>query len=259
MKTMVSLGFGFILATTALLGWKMSDGVVSSESEMSRDIKIRNPTGFALVELYTSQGCSSTPPANRVLTEFGRLADEDNLPIHVLSLHVDYWNYLGWTDPYSAKEFSRRQYRRSAQFGKSGVYTPQMIVNGTTEFNGADRNEAVRAIRSALTAEPDVSLVIMRNGGEIVIRPRGATTGGAIFVAIAEKYVETEVTSGENEGKRMAHSNVVRHIVSRTVVGGENEVSIPVPDEFSGQGFVAVAWIEDPITGTVKGACSIGL
>ena len=109
----------------------------------------------AVVELFTSQGCSSCPPADAVLSRVDELAREKKLSVYVLSFHVDYWNRLGWTDPYSDDEFTRRQNQYAGLFRSNRVYTPQMIVNGQTEFVGSDAKRATQAIRRALTRDAD--------------------------------------------------------------------------------------------------------
>ena len=96
----------------------------------------RQRTGVAVVELFTSQGCSSCPPADTALQQVERVAKERNLRVYCLSFHVDYWNRLGWNDPYSHADYSARQATYAAKKTDNNLYTPQMIVNGTDEFVG---------------------------------------------------------------------------------------------------------------------------
>jgi len=105
-----------------------------------------------LVELFTSEGCSSCPPADALLIQLERqpIASAE---IIVLSEHVDYWNRLGWTDPFSSAEVSRRQSRYSEAWGKDGVYTPQMVVDGRAELNGSDGRKAQQTIRPGRAGE----------------------------------------------------------------------------------------------------------
>ena len=92
-----------------------------------------------IVELFTSQGCSSCPAADKNLTELLRKAELEGQPVYGLSFHVDYWNYIGWKDPYSSKQFTARQQAYRDHFEAESTYTPQMVVNGTTEFIGSNK------------------------------------------------------------------------------------------------------------------------
>src|SRR5208337_4581931 len=120
-----------------------------------------------LVELFTSEGCSSCPPADALLEKLDREQPIAGAQIIVLSEHVDYWNHLGWTDPFSSAAFSARQETYARRFGLDGPYTPEMVVDGNAECNGSDARKAEAAIRRAIEAP------------KVGIRMRAAASGDA--------------------------------------------------------------------------------
>ena len=112
-------------------------------------------TGFALVELFTSEGCSSCPPADKVVAA---LAKDYPANAIVLGFHVDYWNYLGWKDEYSSADYSDRQQQYAAAFALNSIYTPQVIVNGKTQFTGSDKTSLYNTVEKELTV-PGVAVI----------------------------------------------------------------------------------------------------
>ncbi len=171
---------------------------------------------FALIELFTSQGCSSCPAADRNLSELANAAGATN--IYALSFHVDYWNYIGWKDPYSSKAFTERQ-RNYARVLPSQVYTPQMIVNGHVEFVGSNKSRLQDAIKEAINERPkyqlDISeLTIHGDKATFTYRLDQPPANEWLNVALVEKSIENEVTRGKNIGKTLRHNNVVRSFES---------------------------------------------
>jgi hypothetical protein len=159
-----------------------------------------------VVELFTSEGCSSCPPADALLTQLSR-SRADVLP---LAFHVTYWNGIGWKDPYSLTAATERQARYGERFG-DGSYTPEMVVDGRKGFVGSDRAAAEAAIASAhssQTAEPDVE--VGGSGSEVAITV-GAGHGTARVVLIGyDPEHRTSVGRGENAGRTLVESNIVR-------------------------------------------------
>jgi len=170
-----------------------------------------------IVELFTAEGCSSCPPADELLI---RLQQERPVPeadVIVLGEHVDYWNQLGWPDRFSAHLYTDRQQEFAAALGVENVYTPQMVVNGQAEFNGADGPRAVREIRRAASS-PHSSVSLVRKdpsvlGLTIQQFPPG-TRSVEILLAITEDSLASDVRRGENVGRRLTHTGVVRSLVS---------------------------------------------
>ena len=181
----------------------------------SRPPATRTPV---LVELFTSEGCSSCPPADLLLAKLLReqpVAEAESIPV---SFHVDYWDHQGWKDPFSSKNFTARQKRYSQIFGEDSVYTPQLIVNGREQVVGSDAAAAHRAIASA-TAKASLSLKISARANEGGLRlsiDLPAAPAGAepidVLVALAEDDLTSVVRRGENEGRTLTHVAVVRRL-----------------------------------------------
>jgi hypothetical protein len=185
-----------------------------------------------LVELFTSEGCSSCPPADRLLA---RLAAEQPVPgalIVPLSLHVDYWNRLGWADPFSSAAFTERQGAYAARFSGAGrVYTPQMVVDGSAEFVGSDERAARRAIGAAARASRAFVRAVPLNGSSVRVSVAGAPPGADVVLAVVEDGLSSDVTRGENAGKTLTHEAVTRALVAagRTDARGRFDASVSVP------------------------------
>ncbi len=158
-----------------------------------------------VIELFTSEGCSSCPPADDLTAEY---ADRDD--VILLSYHVDYWNYIGWKDPYSSAENTERQkfYARHTQDGK--VYTPQVVVQGEHAFVGSDRIKLARSVIFAGNETNQVKVSAKKVGDKIEISlPETADINAEIVVVGYLKHTESKVTRGENRGRSLDHRNSV--------------------------------------------------
>lgn len=186
-----------------------------------------------IIELFTSQGCSSCPAADKNLTEILQQASKEGKPVFGLSFHVDYWNYIGWKDPYSSKAFTERQRNYAAAMKLQSIYTPQMIVNGKYEFVGSNNDKAEAAIKSALNSNPLYTIVIneLTIVGDLLKLTYSIDSDPAtevLNVAVVEKAVENYVARGENQGKKLHHDNVVRAFTTIPLEKqGEIEIRIP--------------------------------
>ena len=173
-----------------------------------------------LIELFTSQGCSSCPPADKVLKELGNLGRVSKSKIIILGEHVDYWNYLGWKDIFSSKIFSQRQKKYAEWFKRKNVYTPQMIVDGRYEFVGHQKSKALKAISLASQKKVDASLflknTIKKNKLRTFIKLKKIKNlifdHSSLYFIIAEKNLKTKIRKGENKGKVLHYASVVRYM-----------------------------------------------
>ncbi len=182
----------------------------------------REAASPVLVELFTSEGCSSCPPADTLLQQLDRTQPVNGAQLIVLSEHVDYWNRIGWTDPYSSRFFSDRQSIYGNRFGLSSVYTPQMVVDGETEFVGNDSRLASKAVEKAL-ALPKVAVRISDISLDAAKRLRAHVDTDAlpetlkvrkadVYLVVALNHAESQVLRGENSGRRLTHVGVVQSL-----------------------------------------------
>ena len=161
-----------------------------------------------VVELFTSEGCSSCPPADAFL---GELSQRPN--IVALAFHVDYWDYIGWKDPYGDPAHTRRQHEYAAALGLHMVYTPQMVVDGRTDVVGSERSDVEAAIGKA-AARPKLAISFEKDaGGYRVVIPAAAPPAAGpatVWLALFDSERETPVKRGENGGRNLREYNIVR-------------------------------------------------
>ncbi|HWB26927.1 MAG TPA: DUF1223 domain-containing protein [Chitinophagaceae bacterium] len=214
-------------------------------------------TGFAVVELFTSEGCSSCPPADDAVAN---LLDKYKNSVYVLGFHVDYWDYLGWKDAYSSAAYSRRQQQYGSAFHLNSVYTPQAIVNGTTEFTGSDTRKLYASVEQGLSQLATTSI-------EIIARPSGNKTvtvnytlsqgaKGLLNIALVELHAQSSVQRGENSGKLLHHVNVVRDFKTINVKEQRGDVVLALPQGLTGKDCAVIAYIQDASTWKITTAAS---
>jgi hypothetical protein len=220
-----------------------------------------------LVELFTSEGCSSCPPADAVLTRLDREQPVANTEVIALSEHVDYWNNLGWRDPFSSPLFSARQQDYGQAMRMKDVYTPQMVINGQTQIIGSDWDSANKAIRAAAQLPRAVVNISARgaDGAAYEVRSLPAATRTAdIFFAIAESGVESSVSGGENGGHRLRHTGVVRSLHTLGTLDAKKgassgEVRLNIRQQWTRRNLKLVLFVQDRDTRRILGASSVRL
>ncbi|MDH3493388.1 MAG: DUF1223 domain-containing protein [Acidobacteriota bacterium] len=166
-----------------------------------------------LVELFTSEGCSSCPPAEELLAKFDREQPVENVELITLAFHVDYWDELGWKDKYASPLFTQRQRIYDRKFRTGQIYTPQMVVDGEIGFVGSREKDAKKAIEKSVKA-PKAAFDLSIDGNQlrISISEIPNTEQSTVFVAFAEDGLGSDVKSGENAGKMLKHVSVVREL-----------------------------------------------
>jgi hypothetical protein len=169
-----------------------------------------------LVELFTSQGCSSCPPADKLA---GELAQDPRLI--VLSFNVDYWDYLGWRDTMAKPEFSQRQYDYARSRGDGKVYTPQMVINGAAHVVGSSKSNILYEIEKAQALPALVTLEVSATEINATVAPFDFSGEATLWLMAVEKEARQEITRGENAGNVITYHNVVRNVVPAGMWKGE--------------------------------------
>jgi hypothetical protein len=200
-----------------------------------------------VVELYTSQGCNSCPPADAFL---GELAKRPG--VIALAFHVTYWNYLGWADPYSIREADLRQAGYQMALRRPNYYTPQAVVAGRWEAVGSSRGDVEALIAKAAKTPPAVAVTAERAGDrlKIVAEAAAAAKGADIFLVLFDRQHTTRIERGENGGKTLTYYNVVREFraVGRHE-GARVELSLSVARRDGGAAILVQAPKKGPILG----------
>ena len=182
-----------------------------------------------LVELFTSEGCSSCPPADALLRQIDAKRTESGQLVVGISEHVTYWNRLGWTDPFSAETYTARQEAYRSRFGLDSAYTPQMIVNGSREVLGSDRGAVLRAVRETDHPGPvrvhieQVKISGDRASVTYSTRAEDVSKSFDVFAVVAEDVVLSQVTRGENAGRALSHVSLARNLTRLDPGQGANK------------------------------------
>ncbi|UOE51283.1 DUF1223 domain-containing protein [Mucilaginibacter sp. SMC90] len=253
MKTLKILSFCVGAAALALATAAYATRKIDSVKTVNTDTPGQ---GFALVELFTSEGCSSCPPADDLLAKIQK--ETQDKPVYILAYHVDYWNNLGWKDVFSNAMFSKRQ-KEYSSYLNAQVYTPQVVVNGKTELVGSDEPVLREAISRALTTAPkaQVSLQAQQNGDKLNVSYElsGNTDNQNLLIAVVQKSAISRVARGENSGRTLSHAQIVRDLKTIPLNQAQKgQTTISLPKEFTAQGWEIVGFIQDKANGEIETA-----
>jgi hypothetical protein len=215
-----------------------------------------------LVELFTSEGCSSCPPADALLRDLQDSQPVAGALIVPIGLHVDYWNYAGWTDRFSSPQFSRRQEGYARQFGQ-GPYTPQMVVDGINQLVGSDRHAAQSAMVNAARTPKTLRILLQQDKAKLRVLVEGPRVKKSdVVLAITEDNVETKVLRGENGGKVLRHAAVAREwkvIGTLSEQRWERELPVHIPAGANAANLHAIIFVQSRDGGQILGIAAIPL
>ncbi|GAC1585810.1 MAG: DUF1223 domain-containing protein [Ginsengibacter sp.] len=226
-----------------------------------REIRKPSPTakiGFAVVELFTSEGCSSCPPADQVIAKIQQ--EDSNQPVYILAFHVDYWNNSAWKDVFSSAAYSKRQSEYANWLNLTSVYTPQIVVNGKKEFVGSQEGVLRSEIKNKLDQPGRIFLRLedlKMNGTTANFSYHSESNSSDLHlqVALVQKSGETYVKRGENGGRTLSHIQIVKRFESLNLNGKNiGNIKIDIPSELKNQKLEVIAFLQNTRNGEIVAA-----
>ncbi len=213
---------------------------------------ISKAKSFALVELFTSEGCSSCPPADAI---FNDLVQKNDPNVFAIAYHIDYWDRLGWKDAFSKKEFTDRQNDYATYFKNNSVYTPQIIINGQNEFVGSSNDKLTNACKNYIKAENGIDLksIIKNQKLNISFSITGSIEDKVLTLVLVQKTATVSVKRGENEGKKLLHTNIalsINYIALKNSLGSTN---IDIPNKLLKEEYFILGFIQNKNNNKITG------
>lgn len=227
---------------------------VAAQNKTRSDTAPTKAKGFAVVELFTSQGCRSCPAADKVLAEIKYESEKSGASVYVLSYHVDYWNKYGWMDPFSKFAFTKRQNNYVGANQVEEVYTPQAYINGQNPTLGSDKMKINTAIEKVTAENPALNLTTAKsslsNADTLVIDYTATKTNPnySLVITIVQEEATTKITKGENAGKTLSYTNIVRELSISPLSVLKGTVKIAVKNLSLKNGFKVLAFAQQKQT-----------
>jgi hypothetical protein len=220
-----------------------------------------------VVELFTSEGCSSCPPADALLARLDQLQPVAGVTVIPLEEHVNYWDRLGWRDPFSSAEFTARQQRYAELLHVEAPYTPEMVIDGRREFVGNDPQQAISELaKVARNAKTPVSVTVKEKSGDrisLAVGVNASASAGDVLLAITETGLASDVARGENAGSNLKHSAVVRRLSTiGRMKAGEAFSADPVvklAKDWKPEDLRAVIFVQERGSGRIVGSAEVVL
>jgi hypothetical protein len=213
---------------------------------------------FILLELFTSQGCSSCPSADKLVEKTLLDAQKSGKKVFALSYHVDYWDRLGWKDPYSQTQFTQRQYDYAKWMNSANVYTPQIVVNGTEEFVGSDSKKMAQTLNKLSDSDSKINFqfenIEWKNESiTLELNLSNFPKNSQLNVALVNKNTETSIPRGENEGRKLTGVNVVRVLQKISPTNLKNQINLIIPKNLEKANSRIIAFLQDKNTHQITG------
>jgi len=210
--------------------------------------------GFVVAELFTSEGCSSCPPADKLLEKIQN--ENPGKSVYVLAFHVDYWDHQGWKDRFSNPAFTARQRQYADWLNLETVYTPQMVVNGRKEFIGSYEGPITKTITKEL-GQPAANALTLRThieGSKLHVDFTATPEKNAeLVLALVQRLATSNVKAGENEGRQLSHVQIVRQLYTQDV-NNNQKISIDLPADFNEKGYELIGFVQHKKDGKITAA-----
>ncbi len=241
----------------ASCGSETATNANTAEAPAAKPPEGRQPV---LVELFTSEGCGNCPPADRQLAFLETQQPVPNADVITLGYHVDYFNDRGWKDEYSDAQYTKRQQLYSMRLGAENIYTPQMIVDGQSQFVGNNQQKASEAItRSASLDKPDFAVTVNGDKADVVVTGLSRHMTATAVLAVAEDGLVSEVKAGSNRGKRLPHMSVVRKLqpfgkVAETADEFRGSVQLPNDAAWKKENVRYIVYLQEDMSGRILAA-----
>jgi len=250
-----------VLFTGALIAGLLAMVMVMRADDAARLKKLETMEnkGFAVVELFTSEGCSSCPPADEFMERLEKSYPNKN--IYILAFHVDYWDHQGWKDRFSDRAYSERQTRYANWLSLSTIYTPQVVVNGTSEYVGSNERTIVNAISKGLEdmSKDSLTLKSRKEGNKLYVSGElnRAAKGEELVLGLVQKSADSNVKAGENMGRHLSHVQIVRQLAYGDINGKEKEITLP--DDFGSNNWELIGFTQRNADGRITAAARINI
>lgn len=246
--------YSILFLLFGLAAFVYGTGIIKKQKQSSTSLSAK---GFAVVELFTSEGCSSCPPADAAVEKISTLYPGNTF---VLGFHVDYWNRLGWRDVFSDAAYSDRQREYVDHFKLSGAYTPQVVVNGTTEFVGSDITKLKASVEKGIHKETSQLVVlteVVSNENEIKVAYRSQSNDNMVLnIALVQNETNTNVKRGENGGRVLHHINIVRDFKTIRKNLNTGIATLSIPKELKAVDCKIIAYLQVANAGEITGVAS---
>lgn len=225
-----------------------------------KSTKTETNKGFAVLELFTSEGCNSCPPADELM---GKIQMEyKDQEVYVIAYHVDYWDHQGWKDIFSKAEYTKRQYDYANWFSLPNVYTPQVIINGKQEFVASNETVVRNAIKKILlkpsVANLDLNATVSNKKLTVNYTVNSNQKNSNLILTVIQKNAKNAVKRGENANKILSHFQIVRHLHTiKLVKNATDKTTISLPDNFNTKDFEVIGFVQNTNTGAIEAVSKI--